>query len=113
MSLDTPRAAAPSPDTPRTEAQLVEARRRLDHARGSRLAQLQALTEMEQTAGDRLQSEQIEAMRRSLKEIDEAFARIGNGTYGTCLDCARPIPAERLEILPYSRLCVACQRRAG
>ncbi len=113
MSLDTPRAASPSPDTPRAEAQLLEARRRLDHARGSRLAQLQALTEMDRSAADRLPAEQMAAMRQSLKEIDEAFARIENGTYGTCLGCAKTIPPERLEILPYSRFCVACQRRAG
>jgi RNA polymerase-binding transcription factor DksA len=51
-------------------------------------------------------------MERVLEEIEEAFARIEDGTYGTCLGCARPVPAERLEILPYTRHCVACRRRA-
>ncbi|MER8006585.1 TraR/DksA C4-type zinc finger protein [Streptomyces sp. NPDC094149] len=99
-------------DVPRTEPHLFEARRRLEHARSTRLAQLQALDETGYTSEDYLLSEQKSAMERTLKEIDKAFTRIENGTYGTCLDCARPIPAERLEILPYTRLCVACQRRA-
>ncbi|SDK62378.1 TraR/DksA C4-type zinc finger protein [Streptomyces indicus] len=103
MSLEATRAGS----------QLHEARLRLEHARSSRLAQLQALKETERSAGDRLLSEQEAAMERSLREIEEAFARIANGTYGICLGCRKPIPVERLEILPYSRFCVACQRRAG
>ncbi|MEV5440531.1 TraR/DksA C4-type zinc finger protein [Streptomyces sp. NPDC052682] len=101
MSLDVTRAEHPA----------HEARQRLEHARASRLAQLQALDESGQ--GDaHLLSEQRTAMRRVLKEIDEAFARIDEGTYGTCQGCAKPVPAERLEILPYTRYCVACRRRA-
>lgn len=102
MSLDVSRAE-PHPD---------EARQRLEHARTSRLAQLDALRETGQSADDHLLSEQRTAMERVLKEIDAAFARIEDGTYGTCLSCAKPIPAERLEILPYTRHCVGCRRRA-
>ncbi|MFF9622790.1 TraR/DksA C4-type zinc finger protein [Streptomyces griseosporeus] len=102
MSLDVSRAE-PHPD---------EARQRLEHARSSRLAQLDALRETGQSADDHLLSEQRTAMERVLKEIEAAFARIEDGTYGTCLSCAKPIPAERLEILPYTRHCVACRRRA-
>ncbi|MGX1128107.1 DnaK suppressor protein [Streptomyces glaucescens] len=89
-----------------------EARQRLQHARSSRMAQLQALEETGQSAADHLMSAQAEAIRRVLKEIDEAFARIDDGSYGTCLGCSRPVPAERLEILPYTRYCVPCQRHA-
>ncbi|MBC7270395.1 MAG: TraR/DksA C4-type zinc finger protein [Streptomyces sp.] len=99
-------------DATRAEPHPHEARQRLEHARRSRLAQLEALKETGQTADDHLLSEQRSAMERALKEIDEAFTRIEDGTYGTCLGCAKPIPAERLEILPYTRFCVACQRRA-
>ncbi|QTE02578.1 TraR/DksA C4-type zinc finger protein [Streptomyces cyanogenus] len=103
MSLDITRTA-PHPD---------EARRRLEHARTSRLAQLRALTEGVQSADDHLLAEQKTAMERVVEEIEEAFARIDAGTYGTCLACARPIPAERLEILPYTRHCVTCRRRTA
>ncbi|POX41256.1 TraR/DksA C4-type zinc finger protein [Streptomyces sp. Ru72] len=102
MSLDVNRA------TP-----LHDARQRLEHARTSQLSQLQALTETRQTTEDHLLSEQKTAMERVLEEIEEAFDRVEDGSYGTCLACGRPIPAERLEILPYTRHCVACRRRAA
>ncbi|MEW2293295.1 TraR/DksA C4-type zinc finger protein [Streptomyces sp. NPDC006743] len=89
-----------------------EARRRLEHARGTRLVQLQALTDSGQSADDHLMSAQRDAIGRVLKEIDAAFARIEDGTYGTCVACAAPVPAERLEILPYTSHCVACRRGA-
>ncbi|MFJ4685365.1 TraR/DksA family transcriptional regulator [Streptomyces sp. NPDC088789] len=90
-----------------------EARQRLEHARNSRAAQLRALDESGQSADDHLMSVQAEAIQRVLLEIDAAFARIEDGSYGTCLDCAKPVPEERLEILPYTRHCVTCQRRAA
>ncbi|THC55051.1 hypothetical protein E7X58_01640 [Streptomyces sp. A1499] len=90
-----------------------DARQRLEHARSSRLAQLRALDETGQSAEDHLMSAQAEAIGRVLKEIDEAFARIDDGSYGACLGCSAPVPAERLEILPYTRYCVTCQRRAS
>ncbi|MEE1752813.1 TraR/DksA C4-type zinc finger protein [Streptomyces sp. SP18CS02] len=100
-------------DVSRAEAHPHEAHGRLEHARSSRLAQLRALEETGQTADDHLLSTQKTAVERVLKEIEEAFARIEDGTYGICLGCAKPVPAERLEILPYTRYCVACRRRAA
>lgn len=97
-------------DVPRAEPRLHEARQRLEHARASRLAQLRALAESGQSADDHLLTVQRQAMERVLKEIDDAFARLEDGTYGTCVGCAKPVPAERLEILPYTRHCVACRR---
>jgi DnaK suppressor protein len=45
--------------------------------------------------------------------VDEALARIDDGTYGICLECRRPIDAERLEALPWAARCIECQRVAG
>jgi DnaK suppressor protein len=45
-----------------------------------------------------------------LGEIDAALARIENGTYGTCTNCGKQIPEERLEALPWATLCIGCQR---
>jgi DnaK suppressor protein len=45
-----------------------------------------------------------------LGEIDAALTRIDNGTYGTCTNCEKPIPEERLEALPWATLCIDCQR---
>ncbi|MGW4272807.1 TraR/DksA C4-type zinc finger protein [Streptomyces seoulensis] len=106
MSLDAART-----DSRPERLTAHEARRRLEHARGTRLVQLRALTETGQSADDHLMSAQKDAIQRVLKEIDAAFARIEDGTYGACLGCAKPVPAERLEILPYTGHCVACMRR--
>ncbi|MFF6916314.1 TraR/DksA C4-type zinc finger protein [Streptomyces sp. NPDC012466] len=100
-------------DVTRAEPHPHEARQRLEHARTSRLAQLRALAETERGSDDHLLAAQKAGMERVLKEIEEAFTRIDDGTYGTCVGCAKPVPAERLEILPYTRYCVACQRRAA
>ncbi|MFF9810480.1 TraR/DksA C4-type zinc finger protein [Streptomyces coeruleorubidus] len=108
MSLDVTRA-----EPHLHEARLHETRQRLEHARTSRLAQLQALDESGPSADDHLSLVQKTAMERVLREIEAAFSRIEDGTYGTCLGCAKPVPPERLEILPYTRYCVACQRRAA
>lgn len=54
-------------------------------------------------------------VRESLVDIDEALARIDDGTYGRCGGCSATIPVERLLILPAARFCVTCQaqRDAG
>lgn len=43
-----------------------------------------------------------------LQDIKDALGRLGDGSYGTCAHCGAEIPAERLEVLPYARLCVRC-----
>jgi len=50
---------------------------------------------------------------QQLALVDEALARIDDGTFGTCLDCHRPIARERLEALPWAARCIDCQRLAG
>lgn len=55
-------------------------------------------------------SAQKDTIRRVLAEVEAAFARIRDGSYGICRACAKPIPVERLEILPYAKLCVPCRR---
>ena len=45
-----------------------------------------------------------------LTEIDDALARIDNGTYGICEGCQKySIMIARLEILPHTRYCVEWQ----
>ena len=38
------------------------------------------------------------------------IARLGEGTFGACRRCARPIAPERLEALPWAAHCIDCQR---
>lgn len=46
--------------------------------------------------------------REGLAEIDSALARLADGCYGTCEQCAQPIGAERLAARPATRTCFAC-----
>lgn len=47
--------------------------------------------------------------RKKLSEIDLALERIKNGSYGECEECGEPIAEKRLEVLPFTRVCVDCQ----
>jgi len=49
------------------------------------------------------------AAEAALLEIDGALQQLEEGTYGICERCAEPIPWQRLEVLPMSRLCTPCQ----
>ena len=47
-----------------------------------------------------------------LAAIDAALNRIEDGTFGTCTNCGKQIPEERLEARPWASLCIDCQRAA-
>jgi DnaK suppressor protein len=47
--------------------------------------------------------------RTKLRLVEEALAKIDEGTYGACERCEEPIPVKRLELLPFTRYCVQCQ----
>ena len=48
-----------------------------------------------------------------LAEVQQALARIENGTYGICTNCGQPIPEKRLEAIPWASLCVTCEHERG
>jgi DnaK suppressor protein len=48
-----------------------------------------------------------------LRLVEEALDRLDSGDYGTCLCCEEPIPAKRLQVLPWARYCVRCQEGMG
>ena len=52
----------------------------------------------------------IENEEEILREVKDAVERVDNGTFGICENCEVPIPLRRLEVLPYARHCVDCQR---
>jgi DnaK suppressor protein len=54
----------------------------------------------------------LEQVNDELLQIEAAFQRLEQGTYGTCQACGRPIGAERLEALPATRFCVDDQAKA-
>lgn len=53
----------------------------------------------------------LEQSENRLDEIAEAVDRLNAGTFGTCIDCRRPIAEARLEARPYAAKCVNCAAR--
>lgn len=47
---------------------------------------------------------------RELNQVERAIQMIRNGTYGKCEVCEHSIPIARLQALPFTPLCVDCQR---
>ncbi|WJH34129.1 TraR/DksA C4-type zinc finger protein [Paenibacillus sp. CC-CFT747] len=47
-----------------------------------------------------------ETMSNQLDEVNQALKRMDSGEYGTCLECGKDIPYERLEAIPYTAYCV-------
>lgn len=48
---------------------------------------------------------------RELIKIEKAIAAIRAGRYGVCEGCEKKIPVARLNALPYTPLCIECQRK--
>ena len=98
------------------ESQLSTLREELDQQRRFRNEQLEELA-LEAAEGvatadqNRLQVTHALTLAAewALSEIDSALQRLDEGSYGICERCAEPIPCERLEVLPMSRLCTPCQ----
>jgi DnaK suppressor protein len=53
----------------------------------------------------------INIRNEELSQVRNALRRIEEGTYGECLDCGRPIEANRLEAVPWAPYCIADQER--
>jgi DnaK suppressor protein len=43
------------------------------------------------------------------RAIEAAYARMDDGSYGTCIDCDTEIPFERLKVQPIAERCAPCQ----
>jgi DnaK suppressor protein len=105
MSLDTPR-----PEVRAERMAAHEALQRLEHERNARLTQLRVIGEAGPDAEEQVLSAQKDTVRLVLGQVEAAVARVRDGSYGLCQGCSRPIPVERLEILPYTPFCVSCPR---
>jgi DnaK suppressor protein len=54
-----------------------------------------------------------ERNEQHLAQVEAALRRHDSGSFGACTSCGRPIPAERLEAIPWAAHCIDCQRRLG
>ena len=46
---------------------------------------------------------------QSLRQVDQALARLERGHYGFCSECSEKIPSRRLEALPFASRCRECE----
>jgi DnaK suppressor protein len=63
-----------------------------------------------ESGSEEMASQLAELDSRELRQIDRALQRLKQGTYGVCEACGSKIPIGRLNALPYTTLCIACQR---
>lgn len=49
--------------------------------------------------------------RKLIKKVQEALARIEDGSYGICEDCGARISEKRLEARPVTTLCIKCKTK--
>ena len=54
-----------------------------------------------------------EDAREQLRQVDSALERLEAGGFGTCEIDGKPIPADRLEAVPWTTLCVDHARSHG
>ena len=52
-----------------------------------------------------------DAAADEVRQYDDALGRWDAGDYGICANCGQPIPAARLEVRPFARLCVPCAEK--
>lgn len=61
-------------------------------------------------SGEEISSTLAELEAKELAQIERALRRLKSGTYGKCEVCSIKIPVARLNALPFSTMCVKCQR---
>jgi DnaK suppressor protein len=67
-----------------------------------------------ETTSDEMSSQLAELDARELGQIERALARLRQGKYGVCeggsQNCQKKIRVARLNALPYTTLCINCER---
>lgn len=58
--------------------------------------------------GDEVLESLGSASAAELRAVRAALRRIGEGTYGECVNCGKDIPEKRLEIIPHAARCAKC-----
>jgi DnaK suppressor protein len=52
----------------------------------------------------------LDALTRTLAEVNAALAAMKEGSYGICVDCEEPIASRRLQTIPWASHCIRCQQ---
>ena len=75
------------------------------------ISQLRDLTDADSVLERELAEAGAVRAQETMADVGHALERIHLGTYGSCEACGVPMPFERLEAIPWARLCVACPPR--
>lgn len=83
-----------------------------DEARESRSAEVEDPIDQVTSAENKATAFQESTLAaQTLNQVRAALQRIGDGTYGTCIDCGRAIEPARLEAVPWTPYCLADQEK--
>jgi RNA polymerase-binding transcription factor len=87
----------------RIESSLAD---KLGRLRPSELEEIDTENELEDE-GEQIEEEQVDdalvaQLRAELEAVERAEARLSDGTYGLSVESGAPIPAERLETIPWA-----------
>lgn len=73
------------------------------------------LTDLMDQATDAFEDEMAMSLatqeRDELVAIGEALNQMAEGTYGVCTACGKAIGVKRLEVIPFSTMCITCKRK--
>jgi DnaK suppressor protein len=99
-----------------SDQQLAELRAMLEEQRAFRLDQLRELHQpaphgLLGSTDPEIVRSLVAGAREALRDIQGALWRMDDGRYGSCTACGGAVEVQRLEILPHTARCLACQRR--
>lgn len=66
------------------------------------------LSRLEEIGAKEINEEALRKARRRLSDLKRARTQTGNPRFGRCVRCRKPIPFERLQVIPETAFCVAC-----
>ena len=68
------------------------------------------MTDIVQSMGNRDRAVTIvDAMTRTLSDVEAALRAVADGSYGICVECDEPIAPKRLQTIPWASHCIRCQ----
>ena len=71
-----------------------------------------ALDEVQHASERELAIRNLDRESNLLRNVRSALRRLEDGTFGTCLHCEEEISPKRLNAVPWTPYCIACQEAA-
>jgi PncC family amidohydrolase len=105
------REAVLAADLRTAAAELPDAARRPTDTERARAPACDPIDIADERLQNGLRYAEAERDMAELRDIDAARERLENGEFGRCIDCGTAIPRARLQAMPASARCIACQER--